>query len=444
MAERRQLPPQIRRVELARRAGSKAVVRYQLTVDTGISDGKRKQLRRRYRTEKEARKALAEIQSQVNSSAYVQPSTLTVDQACADWLKSRHKIRPTTAAGYEYVLQPVRSELGNLAVQDLTRRHIDELIVKLRAGSLERPGGRRRKAWSARSCNYMLGALSQVLAQLVAEGRLARNVAGLVDRVPGKARKFETFTADQVRTVLGGIAKDRNRHAWHLALTGLRRGEIAGLRWDDVDLDQRTVRIGKTRVDVGGRALDQDDPKTASAGQVLPLPNALLGELTMAKARQAAERLHLGEAYAGLNYWSVTRPASRTTPRRYPLCGKRPSRTSKCRRCNCTTPGIPAQHSCTCKAYQSRWSRPGWATPMSRSHSGPSCTRSPRHSNWRRAALLRRPQAPANDGFAHACGDINRLIVTICDIPMLSNMCAIWRNERYQLRYPFRCRADSV
>jgi integrase len=148
----------------------------------------------------------------------------------------------------------------------------------------------------------MLGALSQVLAQLAAEGRLARNVAGLVDRVPGKARKFETFTADQVRTVLGGIAKDRNRHAWHLALAGLRRGVIAGLRWDDVDLDQRTVRIGKTRVDVGGHALDQDDPKTTSAGRVLPLPHALLGELTAAKARQAAERLSLGEAYAGLDY----------------------------------------------------------------------------------------------------------------------------------------------
>jgi integrase len=88
----------------------------------------------------------------------------------------------------------------------------------------------------------MLGALSQVLAQLLAEGRLARNVAGLVDRVPGKARKFETCTADQVRTVLGGIANDRNRHAWHRALAGLRRGELAGLRWEDVDLGQRTVR----------------------------------------------------------------------------------------------------------------------------------------------------------------------------------------------------------
>ena len=175
MVERRQLPPQIRRVELASRVGSKPVVRYQLTVDTGIVDGKRKQLRRRYRTEKEARAALAEIQGQVTAGTYVQPSTVTLEDACADWLRSRHKIRPTTAAGYDYVLQPVRSELGKLPVQDLTRCHIDELIIQLRAGALARSGGRPRKAWSARSCNYMLGALSQVLSQLVAEGRLIRS-----------------------------------------------------------------------------------------------------------------------------------------------------------------------------------------------------------------------------------------------------------------------------
>jgi integrase len=294
MAERRQLPPQIRRVERARRTGSKPVVRYQLTVDTGIVDGKRKQLRRRYRTENEARTALAEIQGQVASGTYVQPSTLTVEQACADWLRSRHKIRPTTAAGYEYILQPVRSELGALAVQGLTRRHIDDLIVKLRHGELVRPGGRARKKWSARSCNYMLGALSQVLAQLVAEGRLTRNAASLVDRVPGKAKKFETFTPDQVRTVLRGIADDRNRHAWHLALARLRRGEIAGQRWADIDLEKRTLRIGATRVDIGGRALDQE-PKTANAGRVLPIPDALLTELTAAKNRQAAEKLALDE-----------------------------------------------------------------------------------------------------------------------------------------------------
>jgi hypothetical protein len=47
-----------------------------------------------------------------------------VEQASADRLHSRHKIRPTTAAGYEFVLQSARSELGHLGVQDLTRRHM--------------------------------------------------------------------------------------------------------------------------------------------------------------------------------------------------------------------------------------------------------------------------------------------------------------------------------
>ncbi len=302
MAERRQLPPQIRRVELARRSGGKPVVRYQLTVDTGLLDGKRKQLRRRYATEKEARAALAEIQGQVAAGRYVHPSKLTVEQACADWLLSRHKIKPTTAAGYEYILQPVRSEFGEIPVQSLTRRHIDDLILKLRTGGLRRSDGKQRKQWSARSCNYMVGALSQVLDQLVAEGRVTRNVARIVDRVPGNARKFETFTPEQVKTVLAGITDDRNRHAWHLALAGLRRGEIAGQRWDDVDLNNRVLRIRTTRVDVGGRAVDQNEPKTKAADRPLPIPDALLSELKAAKARQAVEKLALGESYADNGY----------------------------------------------------------------------------------------------------------------------------------------------
>ncbi len=302
MSERRRLPPQIRRVELARRSGGKPVVRYQLTADTGYVDGKRKQLRRRYVTEKEARSALAEALGQVSAGTYVHPSTVTVEQACADWLLSRHKIKPTTAAGYEYVLQPVRSELGQKPVQKLTRRDIDDLLRKLQAGGLRRPDGKLRKRWSPRSCNYMVTALRQVLAQLVAEGHLTRNVALLVDRVPGKAQRFETFTAEQVQIVLDGVSNDRNRHAWHMALAGLRRGEIAGQRWADVDLANKVIHIGRTRVDVRGRAVDQTEPKTESAARPLPIPDGLLAELKAAKARQAAEKLAMGDAYSDHGY----------------------------------------------------------------------------------------------------------------------------------------------
>jgi integrase len=89
---------------------------------------------------------------------------------------------------------------------------------------------------------------------------------------------------------------------WHLALAGLRRGEIAGQRWADIDLDNRTLTIGSTRVDVAGRAVDQEQPKTASAGRMLPIPDALLVELKAAKARQAAEKLVLGDAYSDLGF----------------------------------------------------------------------------------------------------------------------------------------------
>src|ERR1700740_991740 len=112
MVERRQLPPQIKRIELARRAGGRPVVRYQLTVDVGTTDGKRKQLRKRYATERDAPEALDEIRGEVAKGTYVHPSALTVEEACANWLMSRHGIKPKTQSGYEGVLAPVRAALG--------------------------------------------------------------------------------------------------------------------------------------------------------------------------------------------------------------------------------------------------------------------------------------------------------------------------------------------
>jgi integrase len=109
---------------------------------------------------------------------------------------SRHGIKAKSKSGYAGVLAPVRSELGHLSVQKLTRRDIDGLIQRLRDGSVARAKGEgRRRKWGARSCNYMLVALSQVFKQLVKDGTVVRNIAEDVDRVPGKPKKFATLHA---------------------------------------------------------------------------------------------------------------------------------------------------------------------------------------------------------------------------------------------------------
>jgi integrase len=301
---RQQLPPQIKKIELAKKERGKNAIRYQLTVDTGVDPitGRRKQLRKRFTTEADARDELARIQNEVQRGTFVHSIDLTVEQACANWLLSRHGIKPTTKVGYEDVLKPVRSELGDISVQKLTRLDIDKLIKELREGKLTRSTGHSRKKWGPRTCNLMVGTLSQVLEQLVKEGQLVRNVAALVDHVPQTRKQLQTLTADEVQVVLGAIKNDRLRHVWHLALSGLRRGELGGLRWADVDLENRTLRIGPTRVSAGGEAIDQEDAKSTASGRTLPLPQPLADELKAAKRQQAAEKLAFGEGYGDGGY----------------------------------------------------------------------------------------------------------------------------------------------
>jgi len=166
-----------------------------------------------------------------------------------------------------------------------------------------RADGKKRRPWSARSCNYLLGTLSQVLDQLVHDGTLVRNVVAHVDRVAGKPKKFATYTPMQVGRVLRAIREDRNnRHAWHLALSGLRRGEIGGLRWTNIDLEAKTLTIGPTRISVDGKAVEQDDAKSEDSERTLPHPRPTRGRVESREKRQASEKLILGAAYADLGY----------------------------------------------------------------------------------------------------------------------------------------------
>jgi integrase len=86
-------------------------------------------------------------------------------------------------------------------------------------------------------------------------------------------QKLSTFTDADVRKLLAHVDGDRLGHAWHLALSGLRRGELCGLRWSDVDLVAGTVKIAHNRVSVNGQAIDSQ-PKTDRSARMLPLGTA--------------------------------------------------------------------------------------------------------------------------------------------------------------------------
>lgn len=300
---RRQLPPQIRKVNVADRKAGGIAIRYQLTVDAGVDPetGKRRQVRRRYATEREARDALAEITSAAAQGTFVQRRANTVREVCECYAAGRHKLRATSKAKLTYDLQPLLERHGDKPVQRLTKAHIDELVADLRRGGTTTAKGRTRRPWGAIAVNKFIQTVAMVLADAQRQGLVARNVAEHVDPVAVGHHSVDTYTEGEVATFLASIAGARLAHAWELALCGLRRGELAGLRWADIDLDAKSLSVVNNRVDAGGHAVE-NDPKSANSRRTLPLPDRLVGVLKAAKARQAAERLALGSAYRSGEY----------------------------------------------------------------------------------------------------------------------------------------------
>lgn len=98
---------------------------------------------------------------------------------------------------------------------------------------------------------------------------------------------------------------DRSGHLWHLALSGLRRGEIAGLRWEDVSFDAQTLSVARNRVQAGAGTVVENDPKTVASRRTLPLDDGLVAVLRRARARQAQERLALGATHRDSGYVAV-------------------------------------------------------------------------------------------------------------------------------------------
>ncbi len=300
---RQQLPPQIKKVEVLDRKTGKEVVRYELVCDAGVDPqtGKRRQIRRRHATEKEARRALSEIADAADKGTFVPRHTVTIGQLIDNYLTGRHDLRDTAKAKLVYDLAPLKERFAEVPAQRAVKADIDKLVADLVAGGTTTAKGRRRKPWSPASVNKALQATAGLFADAQRQGLLARNPAALVKPVPTAHRDVDTYSRAEVDQLRASFARDRLAHAYELALVGLRRGEIAGLRWSDVDLKAQTLTIANNRVSAGGRVVE-NDPKTMASRRVLWLPDRMVDVLKAARRRQSAERLKLGADAGPFDY----------------------------------------------------------------------------------------------------------------------------------------------
>ncbi len=125
-------------------------------------------------------------------------------------------------------------------------------------------------------------------------------------REHGERSSVSVWTARQLAVFLEQVGNDRLYALWWLtALRGLRRGEVAGLRWVDVDLDQRSITIAQQRI-ASGHTVTVGPPKTAASRRTIALDRHTVRLLRSHQRRQLAERAAAGDAWHASGYLFTT------------------------------------------------------------------------------------------------------------------------------------------
>ncbi|WP_448628790.1 site-specific integrase [Geodermatophilus sp. URMC 64] len=138
--------------------------------------------------------------------------------------------------------------------------------------------------------------LSRALRVATQRGRVARNVATLVD--PPAVKRPQTalpLSQQEARQVMAAAQTHRNAARWTVALAvGLRQSEALALRWADVDLDHGALTVRRGLHRVSGRGLVYEEPKADRSRRTLALPAPLVEALSAHRTAQREERIAAG------------------------------------------------------------------------------------------------------------------------------------------------------
>jgi integrase len=261
-----------------------------------------------FKTRRDANRWLTHTLGQLDQGSYVTPTRQTISDHLIEWLPAiRSSLRPATYESYERnVRQHLIPTVGHIWLDQLSADRLSAVYADLhRSGRLDGAGG-----LSPRSIRYLNTILGKALGDAVAEGKLARNVAQapiVRRRLPRSAKpEMSTWSAAELAAFLDQLRGDP-LHAPILlaATTGMRRGEVLGLRWRDTDLDAGRVAVRQTLAavrdvdgDCGRHLLVFGEPKTAKGRRTVPLPAQTVAVLRAHRKAQAAERLKVGPDYA--------------------------------------------------------------------------------------------------------------------------------------------------
>src|ERR687897_78831 len=252
-------------------------------------DGKRRYVSGK--TKEEARKALRQARGDAERGLVFDADNLKLGEHLDRWLSDSvsDTVKATTFERYEQIVRlHLKPALGRVKLKALTPAHVRGLYrEKLAAGS------------SARTVRYIHTTLHKALKQAVMDGLIPRNATEAVKPPQLSREEMRPLTPEQAKLLLKAAheAGDRLEALYVLAIhTGLRQGELLGLKWDDVDLEDGSLQVRRTLTTAkGGPVLAA--PKTKGSRRTLKLTQTALQALKSHLNRQLGDIEEAGDRW---------------------------------------------------------------------------------------------------------------------------------------------------
>lgn len=239
-------------------------------------------------TKKQAELALAKLIQSVETGVDFDATKLNVADYIQRWLTSTEKrVRPKTIERYSELMRlHVVPVIGAIQLLKLKPLHVEKIYERAFDRGL-----------SAQSVLHIHRVLFTALRQAVAWQLIPRNVAEAVVPPRPEPREVKPMTPDDVVQVLETVAGTTLETPTVLALgTGMRLGEVLGLRWQDVDLESNAARVTQT-IQETDQGLIFVPPKTHRSRRAVSLPNFVAQTLRKHKKEQSERRLMVGSAW---------------------------------------------------------------------------------------------------------------------------------------------------
>jgi integrase len=269
--------------------------RWMARLDCGWSDGRR--VRRAFfaRTRAEAAGKLSKALADRDRGLPVALPKQTVVQFLSRWLDESvtTSVRPRTATRYrELVELHILPTLGRTSLTKLTPQDLRQLYAAKLAEGL-----------APRTVGHIHRVLHHALGQALRWDLVARNVCDAVDPPRVTRTEIRALNPDEARHFLAAAVDDPLEALYVLALTtGMRQGELLGLKWQDIDLDNGALQVRRTIGRVRGQGFVESEPKSAKGRRHIALAPSTTNALRRHRERQFAERLTAGMVVGGESF----------------------------------------------------------------------------------------------------------------------------------------------